>query len=34
MNAFEWGGLVYMVLLLVLTAPAIPRRNWRAGTML
>lgn len=33
MNAFERGGLVYMVLLLVLIAPAILRRNWHAGTM-
>ncbi|NQV60387.1 MAG: hypothetical protein HQ502_12005 [Alphaproteobacteria bacterium] len=34
MSQFEWGHLVYLLILLVVVAPAILRWNWRGGVIL
>jgi hypothetical protein len=34
MGQFEWGHLAYLLILLVVVAPAILRWNWRGRVML
>jgi hypothetical protein len=34
MDQFEWGHLAYLLILLVVVAPAILRWNWRGGVIL
>ena len=34
MDQFEWSHLVYLLILLVVVAPAILRWNWRGGGIL
>ncbi|MBL6952356.1 MAG: hypothetical protein ISR50_06965 [Alphaproteobacteria bacterium] len=34
MSQFEWGHLIYLLILLAVVAPAILRWNWRGGVIL